>query len=398
MARDGGCERVVGLGRGVQEADEICGDQLRPLVDELVVGVLAIRAGCPPDDRPRRGLDGRPGERDGLPVRLHVELLEVGGEAREVVGVGEHGVGLGAEEVAVPDSEEPEEHGQVLRERRGPEVDVHLVEPSQHLAEPFGSDRDHEREPDRRVVGVPPSDPVPEAEHVRGVDPELRDLGGVGRHGDEMASDRVVPHAELVEQPSPCGSRVRQRLERCEGLRRDDEERLCRVEPAHRLREVRAVDVRDEGEVQRPVGMSAQRLVCHRRTEIRAPDPDVDDVANATASRAGPAARADTLTERGHAVEHLVHASDDVVAVEEDLLTARRAQRNVEDRAVLGRVDPLAREHRLDPTAEVTCLGEGKEQLDRLGGDSVLGVVQVQVTGCCDEGLASVGVLLEECP
>ena len=44
-------------------------------------------------------------ERDVLAVGLHGELLEVGGEALQVLLVGQDGRGLGVEEVGVPDGE-----------------------------------------------------------------------------------------------------------------------------------------------------------------------------------------------------------------------------------------------------------------------------------------------------
>ena len=69
---------------------------------------------------------------------------------------------------------------------------VHLMEAVEHGAEMFGADGDHRREPDRRVHRVAPADPVPEREHVGGVDAELRHLLGVGRDGDEMLGDRGV--------------------------------------------------------------------------------------------------------------------------------------------------------------------------------------------------------------
>ena len=43
------------------------------------------------------------------------------------------------------------------------------------------------RHPDRRVDRVPTTDPVPEAEHVGGVDTEGSHCGGVGADGHEMA-------------------------------------------------------------------------------------------------------------------------------------------------------------------------------------------------------------------
>ena len=118
--------------------DEVARDELRALVDQLVEGVLAVRARLAPHDRAGLVVDGVAVERDVLAVALHVELLQVGGEAGEVLVVGEDGDGLGAEEVVVPEPDEAEQHGQVLRERRRAEVLVHGVEAGQHLVEVVG--------------------------------------------------------------------------------------------------------------------------------------------------------------------------------------------------------------------------------------------------------------------
>jgi hypothetical protein len=64
----------------------------------------------------------------------------------------------------------------LLLERGGAEVLVHGVEAGEQVAEAVGPDRQHRRQPDRRVHRVAAADPVPEAEHVGGVDPELRHL------------------------------------------------------------------------------------------------------------------------------------------------------------------------------------------------------------------------------
>ena len=50
-----------------------------------------------------------------------------------------------------------------------------------------------EGQPDGGVHRVAPADPIPETEHVVGVDPERRDLGGVGRHGDEVCATASGP-------------------------------------------------------------------------------------------------------------------------------------------------------------------------------------------------------------
>src|SRR5256885_927724 len=76
-----------------------------------------------------------------------------------------------------------------------------------------------------RVQGIAPADPVPEAEHVRGVDAELGYLPRVRRDGHEVLGDRGGI-AKLAQHPVARRPGVRQRLEGPEGLRRDDEKRL----------------------------------------------------------------------------------------------------------------------------------------------------------------------------
>ena len=58
------------------------------------------------------------------------------------------------------------------------------------------------------------------------------------------------------------------------------------------------------------------------------------------------------LLNDGHPVEHLVDVGDDVAAVDDQRALARHPQRDVQHRAVLGDVDPLAAEHRLGPLAQ----------------------------------------------
>ena len=136
-------------------------------MDQLVEAVLPVRARLTPVDGAGLVVDVRALDGHVLAVRLHRELLQVGREALEVLLVRHHADGLRVEEVAVPDREQAHDHRQVLRERRGAEVHVHVVEAGEHLVEAVGADREHRRQADRRVHRVATTDPVPEAEHVR---------------------------------------------------------------------------------------------------------------------------------------------------------------------------------------------------------------------------------------
>ena len=84
--------------------------------------------------------------------------------------------------------------------------------PSRNWRKPAGPIDEHQRQADRRVDRVAAADPVPEAEHVLGVDAELGDLLGVGADRDEVLGDRGV--AQLGGQPAARLARVGERLDR----------------------------------------------------------------------------------------------------------------------------------------------------------------------------------------
>ena len=88
----------------MEEPDEIGRDEARPLVEQLVVGMLAVGARRTPDDRAGGEVNRLAVEGDGLAIAFHVELLQVSGELGQVMVVGQHGMGLRTEEVVVPDA------------------------------------------------------------------------------------------------------------------------------------------------------------------------------------------------------------------------------------------------------------------------------------------------------
>ena len=218
---------------GAAEADEVGGDEAGALVDELVEGVLAVGAGLTPDDGAGHVVDGVAVAVDALAVALHVELLEVGGEAGEVLVVGEDGVGVGAVAVGVEDADEGEEDGEVAAEGGGAEVLVHGLVAGEHALVVGGADGDHEGEADGGGEGVAAADPIPETEHVGLVDAELLDLGGVGADGDEVRGDGGL--AEALDEPGAGGVGVGHRLLGGEGLGGDDEEGLVGLDLAEGL-------------------------------------------------------------------------------------------------------------------------------------------------------------------
>src|SRR5215470_16559609 len=106
LGEDVGDQHVVVVAQGIQgvdEADEVAGDEPRPLVDELIERVLAVGPRLAPVDRPCVVVHAPAVQADVFAVRFHGQLLEIRWEALEVLLVGQHGHRLRAEEVVVPD-------------------------------------------------------------------------------------------------------------------------------------------------------------------------------------------------------------------------------------------------------------------------------------------------------
>ena len=109
-----------------------------------------------------------------------------------------------------------------------------------------------------------------------------------------------------------------------------------------------------------------------------------------------PLTRADALGEVGHLAQHRVHLRDDVLAVDDDRRVLGRAQRGVQHGAILGDVDLVAAEHRVDALTQARPAGQLEEQTHGLVGDAVLRVVEVETLTLGRETLAPLRVGGEE--
>ena len=389
---------VVARGRlRPAETDEIGGNQLRALMEKLVEAVLSVRSGLAPDDRAGLPFDLVVVLRDVFAVALHVDLLEVGGEAVHGLVIREDGVGLGAEEVVVPDAEEGHDDRHVLVERRLAEMFVHGVEAFEHLREVFGADLDHDGQADGGVEGVAAADPIPETEHIVCINAKILDkLSGRG-DGDEMLRDGGHVVVESAEDPFLRGVGVRHGLHRRERLGGDDEKRLFRIQLRDGVDHVEAVDVGDEIDVQSFLREGLQGFAGHLGAEIGSADSDVDDVLDGLAGIAFPFAGADFVRENGHLVEHVMDVFDDVLPVDDELRVLRGAEGGVEDGAVFRLVDVDAVEHVFDGVLQAGLFGQLQEQGDRLVRDAVLGVVEIQIVlEFNDIALGALRILREE--
>ena len=252
--------------QGLREEDEVAGHDLCSLMEQLVERVLAIRPGLAPVNRPRVVVHRRAIDPHRFAVALHGELLQIGGEARQELGVGKHRVGGDVEEIPVPDRDHAHPQREVRLRSRTEEVLIHGVEAVEQLPESPGADGDHRAQADGRVHRVPTAHPVPEAEHVGDVDAEGGDSLGVRRYRHEVLLHGTL--AQCIDDPVSRGLGIREGLLRAERLGSDDEERLGGIEAAQGLGDVCRVDVGHEAEGHVPVGVEPQGLICHRRTKV----------------------------------------------------------------------------------------------------------------------------------
>ena len=223
LGEDVGDQQVVVVAERVQrlvEADQVARDQLRPLVDQLVEGVLAVGPRLAPVDG--AGLVVDPARRRGSRACRSTPSSAAGGRRESASGT--------ARRAARRPS--GRRRSRRTRPRAGPSAPAGsrpsaprrkcsstAWKPASISAKRLGPDREHRREPDRRVHRVAAAHPLPEAEHVVGVDPELRHALGVGRDGDEVLGDRRLVAAEPGERPLARGVGVGHRLQRRERLR-----------------------------------------------------------------------------------------------------------------------------------------------------------------------------------
>src|SRR5262245_29028412 len=140
----------------------------------------------------------------------------------------------------------------------------------------------------------------------------------------------------------------------------------------------------------------AQCFISHHRTEVGAADADIDDVTDALAGMSLPLTAADAVGEVCHLIEHCMDMWNDVLAVHDDRCPPWRTKGNVQHSAILGDVDLVAAEHRVDALAQTALLGQFGEQPHRFFRDAVLRVIKIQANRLRRQPLATLSIISEQ--
>jgi hypothetical protein len=190
------------------------------------------------------------------------------------------------------------------------------------------------------IDGVAATDPVPESEHVVDIDSERGDPLGVGRNGDEVPGYRV--RSEFSDQPTASSLGVADRLGGCECLGGNHEQRRGGINLSERAVQIGRVHVRNEPGIQAWLHVGGKGATGHIRPEVAAADADVYHRCNSLAGRSGPDSRADSVSERSHAVENFVDIGGDVLTVHYKWFGPKSAECHMQHRSIFGAVDVAA--------------------------------------------------------
>ncbi len=326
----------------LSEADELQRDDIGALVEQLIEGMLAVRAGLAEDDRTGHVIDRLAETVHRLAVRLHVELLQMSREAGQRLRVRKHRRHAVAEEVALIDADQGVEEGCIFPDIRVLRESVLFRRSGKDAGEDVRSERQRQdRAADHGRRGVTAADVVV---HVEGIEV----IRVVGERGSVRGDRDHVPGR--VEAGFTDGifdeGLVGQGLERRAGLGDQDEERMRDVDLRKDRRGVVRVDVADELRIheQGLVGLcpALEREIEGTRAEVAAADTDLDDGRELLACLIDDLAGMHLLREFRRTLLlrdielALVHAVDDHVIAE--LAAAELMQ----DAAVLAGVDALA--------------------------------------------------------
>eukprot|EP00128_Syssomonas_multiformis_P005248 Colp12_sorted_trinity150504_noHs@27928 len=367
-------DRVEGFYGG----QEVARDELGALMDELVESVLAVGARLAPNDRASLVVHLLPSASHKLAVGLHITLLEVGRKTRHVLVVGKDGGGLCTEEIVVEDADKSEKDRDVLLKWCSGEVVVDVVSTSKKLLKVIHADAASDGEADGAPERVATANPVPESEHVHGVDAELHTLGLVGGERNKVLGNSCRVLSRLKE---PCLGRggVCDGLLGSESLGGNDEQSSLGVELAENLGKVGTIDIAHKVNIQVTLRERLESLRDHDWSEIRTADTNVNDVSNGLAGVSLPGARANSLSECSHLGENSIHVGHDVLAIDKDGTVGTVAESYVKDSAALSEIDLLTSKHLITPFLKTSLTGKIQEELKSLLCHYVLGEIDKEL-------------------
>mmetsp|Transcript_9105 Transcript_9105/g.15829 ORF Transcript_9105/g.15829 Transcript_9105/m.15829 type:complete len:501 (-) Transcript_9105:206-1708(-) len=337
---------------------EIAGDHLCSLMNELIKRVLSIRSWLSPNDGTRLDIASLAIFGNVLSITFHISLLEVRRESVHVLIVGEDGQGFRLMKVIVPESDQRQGQRQVILGIGIQKVLIHGMRSRVHLHPVIESEAKRNWRTNGRPEGVATSHPIPKSEHVVGINTEGRHGGGIGGKGGKVLGHAALLSLVIIQQPLLGRSGICHGLLRREGLGRNEEEGALGIALLENFGNVCPVDIGAEEHFEVTFGVWLESLRDHDGSEVGSANTNVDYGVDGLASVSLPRSIADVFGKGLDLGEDLVDLRHDILSIDVDGSVGLIPQRDVEDGAALGVVDFLSREHFLGLSHDIGFGGE----------------------------------------
>ena len=332
----------IGVHLAVTEAHKLQRGDVGALVQELVEGVLAVGAGLAEDHGAGDIVDRLTVTVDGLAVGLHIQLLQVCGEAAQSLGVGQHrGIGI-AQNIALVNADQSVQQGRVLQQILILGDSVSFGSAIEELGEDLGAKGQGQY--DAAHTGGRGITAADEVVHVEGgqVIGILSHGRGLAGHGDHMLGAVQAGLCQSVLNEGFVG----QSLQGGAGLGNDDEQGVSHIDPAQNTGGIVGVHIADKLSLHLQLavdlGPVLQRQIDGTGAEIAAADTDLHDGGELLAVGIDQLTVMYLVGKLGELVL-LIHIEFPLVdTVSNDILTQLTAAQVVQHAALLAGVDDLA--------------------------------------------------------
>ena len=136
----------------------------------------------------------------------------------------------------------------------------------------------------------------------------------------------------------------------------------------------------------------------HLGTEIRSPDADIDHIGDPFPGVSRPFTTPDLVGKGTHFGEHFPDIPHDILAVDKHRPFRTIAQGRVQNRPVLGHIDPLPGKHRSDPFLDLAFFGQGQKEIQGGIRDPVLGKIKENRSEPAGKHGEPVRIIVEQAP
>ena len=357
--------------------NKITGHRLGALMQQLIKRVLGIGPDFAPQHRAGAGGYRLAVAGHRFAVGFHFQLRQKGRQMFQATIIGQHRMGMDAQNVGIPDTDQGHQYRYIFRPGRRAKMLIHLMGAGQQFAKTFHANAQRNGQTNGRPQRKTSTHPIPQGKLISGGNAPLRHLLDSGRHTNKVTADHRRRGAQCALQPGPRGAGVIQGIDGGKGLGGNNKKRAVGTQLVEQVGQLTAVHGRHEVDAHGAfIRCIVQRLTHHHGPHVGATHSDVHHIGNHFPGDAPPLPRMDTLHQSGHTLQLLLH-----------LLLHRRGllrwhtQGPMHGGALFRVVNGFAGKQAIDPATHITGIRQAAEQVERLDINTLLAQIQQQGSG-----------------